>query len=73
MQYALIAGVMGFIMPGIDNTAHLGGFAGGYLASLILDPLKPERIDHLAIAVGCLVVTFIAIIWSVITALPQLT
>jgi len=73
LQYALIAGVMGFIMPGIDNTAHLGGFAGGYLASLILDPLKPERIDHLAIAVGCLVVTFIAIIWSVITALPQLT
>jgi len=73
LQYALIAGVMGFIMPGIDNTAHLGGFAGGYLASLILDPLKPERIDHLAVAVGCLVVTFIAIIWSVITALPQLT
>ena len=73
LQYALIAGVMGFIMPGIDNSAHLGGFAGGYLASLILDPLKPERIDHLAIAVGCLVVTFIAIIWSVITALPQLT
>lgn len=73
LQYALIAGVMGFIMPGIDNTAHLGGFAGGYLASLILDPLKPERIDHLAIAVGCLVVTFVAIIWSVITALPQLT
>ena len=73
LQYALIAGVMGFIMPGIDNTAHLGGFAGGYLASLILDPLKPERIDHLAIAVGCLVVTFIAIIWSVVTALPQLT
>ncbi len=73
LQYALIAGVMGFIMPGIDNTAHLGGFAGGYLASLILDPLKPKRIDHLAIAVGCLVVTFVAIIWSVITALPQLT
>ena len=52
LQYALIVGVMGFILPGIDNTAHLGGFAGGYLASLILDPLKPERIDHLAIAVG---------------------
>jgi rhomboid protease GluP len=73
VQYALIAGVMGFILPGIDNSAHLGGFAGGYLTSLILDPLKPERIDHLAIAVGCLLVTFAAIIWSVITALPQLT
>jgi len=73
LQYALFMGVMGFIFPGVDNAAHLGGFAGGYLASMFLDPLKPERVDHLAIAVGCLVVTFIAIIWSVITALPQLT
>ena len=70
LQYALIMGLMGFIMPGIDNSAHLGGFAGGYLASLILDPLKPERVDHLAVAVGCLLVTFVAIVWSVVTALP---
>ena len=73
LQYALIMGVMGFIMPGVDNSAHLGGFIGGYAASLVLDPLKPERIDHLAIAVASLAITFIAIIWSVITALPQLT
>ena len=39
-------------------------------AVAVLDPLKPERIDHLAIAVVCLLVTFVAIIWSVITALP---
>ena len=50
--------------------AGLCGFAGGYLSSLILDPLKPERVDHLAVAVVCLLVTFIAIVWSVITALP---
>jgi rhomboid protease GluP len=73
LQYALIMGVMGFIMPGVDNSAHLGGFIGGYAASLVLDPLKPERIDHLAMAVGALAITFIAIVWSVITALPQLT
>jgi rhomboid protease GluP len=69
LQYALIMGVLGFIMPGVDNSAHLGGFIGGYLTSLVLDPLKPERVDHLAIAVGCLVVTFIAILWSVVDAL----
>jgi rhomboid protease GluP len=73
LQYALIAGVMGFVIPGVDNSAHLGGFIGGYAASLILDPLKPERIDHFAIAMGCLVVTLVALVWSVITALPQLT
>jgi rhomboid protease GluP len=73
LQYALFMGVMGFVVRGVDNGAHLGGFIGGYLASMILDPLKPERVDHLGIAVGCLVVTLIALIWSVITALPQLT
>ena len=35
-------------MPGIDNYAHAGGFGGGYLAARLLDPLKPERIDHIA-------------------------
>ncbi len=70
LQYALIMGVLGFIMPGVDNSAHLGGFIGGYLASLVLDPLKPERVDHLLIAVVCLVITLIAIVWSVVTALP---
>ena len=73
LQYALFMGIMGFVMSGVDNAAHLGGFVGGYLASLVLDPLKPERIDHLAIAVACLVASLVAILWSVITALPQLT
>jgi rhomboid protease GluP len=71
-QYAVILGVFGFIFPGVDNVAHAGGFAGGYLAGLILDPLKPERIDHMAIALACLVATFIALGASVITALPVL-
>jgi rhomboid protease GluP len=72
LQYALFMGIMGFVIPGVDNGAHLGGFVGGYLASLVLDPLKPERIDHLAIAVTCLALSIVAIIWSVITAMPQL-
>ena len=73
LQYALFLGVMGFIPGmGVDNAAHAGGFAGGYLASLILDPLKPERIDHILIAVGCLVGTLAAIIYTVISALPYL-
>ncbi len=70
LQYALLMGVFGLIFPGVDNYAHLGGFAGGYLASMLLDPLRPERIDHLAIAVACLVVTLIAVIASFVTALP---
>jgi rhomboid protease GluP len=70
LQYALLMGVFGLIFPGVDNYAHLGGFAGGYLASRLLDPLKPERIDHLAIALACLLITLVAIIASFVTALP---
>src|SRR5918995_7152557 len=57
IQYALFMGIMGFVFRGVDNAAHLGGFVGGYLASMALDPLKKERVDHLALAMICLVAT----------------
>ena len=72
LQYALFMGIMGFVVRGVDNGAHLGGFIGGYLASMIMDPLKPERIDHIAAAVICLVVTLAAVIYTVISALPYI-
>ena len=72
LQYALFMGLMGFVFRGVDNAAHLGGFLGGYLASLILDPLKPERVDHILIAIGCLVTTLGAILATVIYALPYI-
>lgn len=72
LQYALFMGVFGLIFPGIDNWAHAGGFAGGYLASLVLNPLRRERIDHLAIGALCLVLTLLALLASVVTAWPLL-
>jgi rhomboid protease GluP len=55
-------------MPGIDNYAHIGGFAGGYLAGMMLDPLKPERINHILWAVICLVLSVLSVIVSVVDA-----
>jgi rhomboid protease GluP len=69
LYYAVILFVFGFIMPGVDNYAHAGGFAGGYLASRILDPQKPERIDHMIMALGCLVLTALSIVASVLHGL----
>ena len=43
MGYAVTLFVIGLIMPGVDNAAHAGGFVGGYLAGMWLDPLKRER------------------------------
>jgi rhomboid protease GluP len=65
MRYAIILFVFGLIMPGIDNYAHAGGFAGGYAASAFFNPLTRERGDHLLLAIGCLAATFIAILLSV--------
>jgi len=66
MQYAVVLFVFGLIMNGVDNYAHAGGFLGGYLAGMWLDPLKRERMDHLIAAVVCLVLTAFAILASLV-------
>ena len=67
LSYAIILGLFGFIMPGIDNYAHLGGFGGGYLAARMLDPLKPERIDHIVMAVVLLAASLLSVVASLLT------
>jgi rhomboid protease GluP len=65
-QYALILFLFGLFMPGIDNFAHAGGFAGGYAASAVFNPLTRERGDHMVLAVACLAATFLAVAASVV-------
>jgi rhomboid protease GluP len=69
VRYAVILGVFGLLMPGIDNFAHAGGFFGGHLAGRMLDPLKPERVDHIVLAVACLAAVVLSIAASIITGL----
>src|SRR5205823_4898474 len=49
--------IFGLLVPGIDNYAHLGGFAGGYFTSAFLNPMTRERGDHMIVAVACLAAT----------------
>ena len=67
--YATTLFVFGLLMPGVDNFAHGGGFIGGYLAAKLLDPLRPERVEHLLLALGCLGVAALSIVVSVIRGL----
>jgi rhomboid protease GluP len=60
---------LGFLMPGTDNWAHLGGFAGGYVMAKWLDPLLPERGDHVAAALVCLAASVASVVYSVATGL----
>ena len=72
-QYIIVQAVMFGILlgnSGIDNYAHLGGFAGGYFTSAFLNPMSRERGDHMIIALVCLVASFLSIVASVLTGLP---
>ena len=37
-QWAVVLFVMGFIFPGVNNWAHLGGFVGGWGAAHLMIP-----------------------------------
>jgi rhomboid protease GluP len=65
--YAVILFLFGLVMPRIDNWAHLGGFGGGFAIAAFLNPLLPERLNHLAAAGVCLVLTTGAIVLSFVT------
>ena len=70
-SWAIMLLIFGFIMPGVDNWAHLGGFAGGFRTAKFLDPLRPERLDHLVGALVCLALTVVAIAFSVLHGLAM--
>lgn len=64
--------VIGLLVPIMDNWAHLGGLAGGYLVARFLDPAKPERTDHLILGFICLLLSVGSIVLSIVTGLPLL-
>ncbi|HKE87040.1 MAG TPA: rhomboid family intramembrane serine protease [Vicinamibacterales bacterium] len=66
--FVLMQGI--FLGGIINNLAHGGGFVGGYVAARWLDPLKPERVDHIAIALVCLGLSLLSVIASVLHGLP---
>jgi rhomboid protease GluP len=71
-QFIIIQAVLfGVIMgnSGIDNYAHLGGFAGGYFTSAFLNPQTRERGDHVIIAAACLVASALSIVASFLTGM----
>jgi len=61
--------VLGFLMPGINNLAHGGGFVGGYVAGLLVghNERSPERGFHRLAALALLALTvlgFVLTLWT---------
>ena len=71
LQWAVILFVFGFIMPGVDNWAHAGGFAGGYVTAYAFAGGHGEREGLGSILLGglCLLLTVVAFILQFLAAL----
>jgi len=70
-QWALILFVMGFVLRGVNNWAHAGGFAGGWLASTFMPTSAERREGRAAMMLGALfaLVTVVGVILSFVQAL----
>lgn len=68
-QWALVLFVLGFMIAGINNFAHAGGFLGGYLAAMALghnDHKRKQGVHQLA-ATACILLTalsFVLALWT---------
>lgn len=71
LQAAAFILVLGFVIPGIDNLAHIGGFLGGAAAAKLLRPLHEENIYHLAGGLLCLLAFALSIAASIYFGLEQ--
>jgi rhomboid protease GluP len=69
-SYAIYMIVFGFLMRGVDNAAHVGGFAAGFLAGYVLDPRQQETGNHLLGAVVCIVASVAAVVASLVVPIP---
>jgi rhomboid protease GluP len=71
LQWAVIMFVFGFIMDGIDNWAHGGGFVGGYATAWLFSrtPNDREGFGAYVLAGACAVLTVLAFFLQFIAAL----
>ena len=68
-QWAILLFVMGFLMSGVNNWAHLGGFIGGWLAAQALISKAQYREGRLTILIAllCLTLTLLGFVLSIAT------
>src|SRR5438093_4269151 len=69
-QWALVLFVLGFVMSGVDNFAHAGGFAGGFGAGLVLSfsDRRNETLLERVVAGGLIAMTALAFALALWTA-----
>jgi rhomboid protease GluP len=63
--------LFGMLVPNINNWGHGGGLVAGALLGFILkfNEESVENRNHRLLGMGCLAVTFITLVWAVITGI----
>jgi len=72
-QWAIILFAFGFFMSGVNNFAHAGGFAGGWVSAQIMKPIGEKRetpaVQVLALALLALTAVGVVLSFVKVTAL----
>jgi rhomboid protease GluP len=65
-QWAVVLFVMGFLLPNVNNWAHGGGFAGGWLTATVMRPSdeRRESPELMLAAIGLIVLTAVGFVLS---------
>lgn len=65
--WAIFIVLFGFLVPGINNWAHIGGMLSGALYGFVLgyQERSREKFSHRLLAAGCLIVTVSSLAWGI--------
>lgn len=68
-QWALVLFVLGFLMPGVNNIAHAGGFVGGFVGGFglaLAEHRSESGFDQMlaAACIGLTILSFVLAIWT---------
>jgi rhomboid protease GluP len=69
--WAIFILLFGFLVPGINNWAHIGGMVAGALLGMLMGYQEKvrEKLAHRLLAAGCVVTTVMALGWGVLRGL----
>jgi rhomboid protease GluP len=65
-QWAIVLFIFGFLMPAVNNWAHAGGFAGGWIAAYLMG-FSAERRESTTVMItslACIIVTLTGVVLS---------
>ncbi len=70
-MWALFIVVSGFMIPQVNNAAHIGGMLAGALIAAVLgyNERSRERLVHRYLAAACVVITILVLLWALFRGL----